>query len=588
MGQEIQFGNIPVDDAGYLRSAAPQTDDLLLRVIDLAVEYYWEQDAGQRFTRFIPSGQGRSGLDAAQFLGRTFWELDDAATASLPLWQSYRASFAACEPITDCVVWRHDERRGSYYHSISGRPRFDADGVLLGYYGIVRDVTAEKANQDHADSLELAAIGVAHVGPAGRIIHANRKLCDMLGYGVEELRTLSVAQISHPEDTHLTDVARKELSAGRLDSFKCEKRYLRKNGSVIWAGLTIAVKWDAHGRELYHVSIVEDISARKEAEARVQYLATHDEMTGLPNRALFSQLLRHELEASRRYQRKFAVLFIDLDRFKQINDSLGHEAGDVLLKEMAVRFKACVRASDVVARLGGDEFVVLVPEVAGTRQVAKVARNLLAAALKPVEIMGHECRVTASIGISAYPANGEDEQTLLKHADIAMYAAKEEGKNNYQFYAPGASSPTIEKLAMESNLRQAVERGEMWLEYQAKVNITTGVIHGVEALLRWNNPTLGQVSPALFIPAAEEMGIIVHIGKWVIRQACEQIGRWDAEGLPPVCVAVNLSPRQFADTELLPWIRQVLRETGIVPGRLELEVTESMVMHNAERALQKL
>jgi predicted signal transduction protein with EAL and GGDEF domain len=242
----------------------------------------------------------------------------------------------------------------------------------------------------------------------------------------------------------------------------------------------------------------------------------------------------------------------------------------------------------VVARLGGDEFVVLVQEVAGKQQVAAVARNLLAAALRPLQIFGQEIRVTASIGISLFPGDGEDEQVLMKNADTAMYQAKEEGKNNFQFYSMALKSHTVEKLALESHLRHAVERSEFEVFYQAKVSIQTGEIRGVEALLRWHNPTLGHVSPAQFIPLTEETGMIITIGRWVIRQACEQIRNWNGQALPPVCISVNLSPRQFSDPELVPFIKRTLVETGIEPARLELEITESMVMHNAERSLKKL
>ncbi len=523
---------------------------------------------------------------AGRYLGKTFWEMDDSTAAGIR--DKYRTLFDAREPIRNFVIWRHDATRGGYYLCIDGRPRFDDDGTFLGYCGVVRDVTLEKQTEDHAESLELAAIGIGHVGEGGRFIHANRKLCDMLGYAREELAQLTVKQISHPEDVNVTDGARRGLRSGTLESFKCEKRYLRKDGTPIWVGLTIAAKHDLHGNPLYDVSIVEDISARKEAEERVQYLATHDEMTGLANRALFIQLLKHAFETGRRYSRTFALLFIDLDRFKQINDSLGHAGGDLLLKEMASRLLACVRSSDVVARLGGDEFVLLVQEVAGKQQVASVARNVLAAAIRPLQIFGQECRVTASVGISLFPGDGEDEQLLMKNADIAMYKAKEEGKNNYQFYSAALMTHAVEKLALESHLRQAVERSEFDMFYQAKVSIQTGEIRGVEALLRWHSPALGHVSPTQFIPVTEETGLIIPLGRWVIRRACEQVRNWSGQALPPVCISVNLSPRQFSDPELVPFIERTLAETGIEPARLELEITESMVMHNAERSLQKL
>jgi len=299
-------------------------------------------------------------------------------------------------------------------------------------------------------------------------------------------------------------------------------------------------------------------------------------------------LLRIAVESGKRYKRQFAVLFVDLDRFKFINDTLGHEAGDLLLKEMSARFKECLRASDVVARLGGDEFVFLVQEVTEPTHVTTVARKVLSAAIQPVEILGQECRVTASIGIAMYPADAADEQSLMKNADMAMYLAKEEGKNNFQFYSKDIKSTSLERMAIETQLRRALDNGEFALHYQPKLDSKTGKINGVEALLRWNNRELGNVSPMQFIPVAEETGMIVPIGRWVLRTACAQNVAWQRAGLPAICVAVNLSMRQFADPDLLSDIAAALQETGMAAHLLELELTESMVMHNVERAVQIL
>lgn len=588
MGYEAFIQNIVGSDIKDMHRELRSSEQRLQRVIDLAVEYYWEQDHDQRFIAVHFPARGGATQPLAAYRGKTFWELDEVSMSSAATWNKYKALFAARQPIKDFVVWRQDDIRGVHYSSISGQPLFDDRGEFRGYAGVVRDVTVEKRNEDYASSLELAAIGIGHVGTSGRFIHVNRKLCDMLGYSRDELLGLTIKQISHPDDENLTDEGRARLRDGSIDSFKFEKRYLHKDGTPIWVALTVAVKRGLSGQVLYDISMVEDISARKEAEERVQYLATHDEMTGLPNRALFSQMLGNALESATRYNRKFALLFIDLDRFKQINDTLGHEAGDQLLKEMAKRFRGALRASDVVARLGGDEFVVLVQEINSRAQVTAVARTLLSVAIKPMEISGQECRITASIGIGMFPGHGADEQALMKNADIAMYLAKEEGKNTYQFYSPELKSHSIEKLALESHLRRALELNEFEVYYQAKVSIDSGQINGVEALLRWNNPVLGQVSPAQFIPISEEMGLIITLGKWVIRQACEQGMAWRKAGLAPVCISVNLSPRQFTDSDLVPCIEEVLKETGFEPGMLELEITESMVMHNPEKALHKL
>jgi diguanylate cyclase (GGDEF)-like protein/PAS domain S-box-containing protein len=360
------------------------------------------------------------------------------------------------------------------------------------------------------------------------------------------------------------------------------------DGGSVWISISGEPVFDPAGAFKGYRGIGRDISARKQADERIQYLATHDALSELPNRAMFSQLLHHAIDSARRYNRSFAVLFIDLDRFKVINDTLGHEAGDELLRVISARLRTTLRASDVVARLGGDEFVVLVQEVGDTAQVTAVARKILSAVLKPIEILGHECRVTTSIGISMFPADAADERTLMKNADAAMYLAKEEGKNNFQFYSKSLKSSSLEKMALETNLRRALERNEFSLHYQAKKDLKSGAITGVEALLRWNSPELGSVSPAQFIPLAEETGLIVPIGKWVLSSACAQNVAWVREGLPAVCMAVNLSPRQFADADLLPTIAGVFRDTGMPADLLELEITEGMVMHNPERAIEVL
>ena len=451
---------------------------------------------------------------------------------------------------------------------------------------IVRDQLRE-SEERFASMVELAAIGISHVDLEGRFIYANKQLCDMLGYTREELLRLTVKQVSHPDDQLVTVADGARLHAGEIESFKAEKRYLRKNGTPVWVSLAIACKRTADGRPLYDVSIVEDISARRAAEERIQYLATHDELTGLTNRTMFGQLLAHAIEKRRRYDRHFAVLFVDLDRFKIVNDSLGHEGGDALLAEIAARLRRSVRASDVVGRFGGDEFVLLV-ELPDRDAAGRVARDLLSAVLKPVRILGQECRVTASIGITVCPDDGDDVATLLKNADLAMYLAKEEGKNNFQFFSPEISLLSGERLKIEACLHGALERGELTMHYQAKVDLESGEIKGVEALMRWTHPELGPVSPATFIPIAEESDLIVSIGRWAMTRACAQSAAWIREGLPPVYMAVNLSPRQFKDPDLVDNVIRALKETGMPPELLELEITESMMMHDIDGAVEKL
>ncbi len=281
-------------------------------------------------------------------------------------------------------------------------------------------------------------------------------------------------------------------------------------------------------------------------------------------------------------------MFMDLDRFKNINDTLGHAAGDILLIETAKRLKECMRNSNVIARIGGDEFVIMLRKASDQSQVAAVAQKILAAVVKPLTIHDHECRITASIGISMFPADALDEESLIKNADAAMYVAKEEGRNGFRFHFRNITTQSIERLTLEASLRGALERDELLLHYQPKQDLGNGGITGVEALLRWQHPDLGLLPPGRFIPLAEETGLIVPIGKWVIETACAQNVASQRQGLPALRIAVNLSPRQFADSGLLDDIEAALAKSGMAPELLELEITESMVMRNVERAMHVL
>ena len=324
------------------------------------------------------------------------------------------------------------------------------------------------------------------------------------------------------------------------------------------------------------------------ADQRIEYLASHDSLTGLPNRDMFNRLLHAAMETARPRQLQFALLFIDLDRFKIINDSLGHEAGDALLMEIAIRLRRNLRPNDIVARLGGDEFVVILDHTANCGDIATIARTLLAAVGEPVRLNGHECHTTASIGVAMFPEDGSDVHTLTKSADMAMYLAKEDGKNNFRFFTKAVKMPSIERLTLENCLRHALARNEFSLHYQPKVDLATGQITGVEALLRWTHPEYGMLPPGQFIPLAEETGLIVPIGRWALLEACAQNMAWQRRGLRPVSMAVNLSPRQFIDGNLLEDIDEALAASGMSAVLLQVEVTESMMMRNVARAIKVL
>jgi diguanylate cyclase (GGDEF)-like protein len=324
------------------------------------------------------------------------------------------------------------------------------------------------------------------------------------------------------------------------------------------------------------------------ADERIKYLATHDGLTDLPNRATFNQLLHSSIESARRLGRSFAVLFIDIDRFKVINDSLGHDAGDALLVETGNRLRRSLRAGDAVARLGGDEFVIILEHASESKQIEAAARKILSVVGQPLQLCGLECRATASIGIAVFPNDGDDEQTLTKNADMAMYRAKEEGKNGFRFFVKQSRTQSVERLVFEARLRQALDRDEFSLYYQPKIELAGGRVTGLEALLRWTSPDLGVLPPMQFISLAEETGLIVPIGRWVLQTACAQNMAWRRQGLPPLSMAVNLSPRQFSDENLLQDIDDALAASGMPAELLQLEITEGMVMHNVPRAIELL
>jgi diguanylate cyclase (GGDEF)-like protein len=330
------------------------------------------------------------------------------------------------------------------------------------------------------------------------------------------------------------------------------------------------------------------LQQRKREDERVHHIAFHDDLTSLPNRLMLTERLDQALGRHRRASMKLAILYLNLDRFKVINDSLGHEAGDVLLRLVADRLRAQSREGDTVARVGGDEFVVLMENCSNSADISACAQRLVEQLSLPYLLDQKDCHVTLSIGVSIFPADGSDSETLLKAADVAMYRAKETGRNNYQYYLPSMNVHTLERLELESDLRRALERGEFFLHYQPKVEIATGLITGVEALLRWKHPLRGLVPPLDFIPLAEETGLIVPIGEWVLATACARTNAWQGRGLPALSVAVNLSARQFADSMLLAKLTRLIHASGLDPAHLELEITESVVMANGECAVAVL
>ena len=404
------------------------------------------------------------------------------------------------------------------------------------------------------------------------------------GYSAEDARGKAVAFLCN-QDLHQSGL--RELSAaaaGQREGHAILRTY-RKDGTMFWSDIYLAPVRDEQGKVNHFVIAQYDVTERKRHEAELEFRTNRDPLTGLANRNLLRDRLRQSLAFAMRDNHPVWVVFVDLDRFKFVNDSLGHLAGDELLKKVAERLEGAVRETDTVARLGGDEFVLLLPERSDVALSTIVVQRVMDAIAKPMTIEGHEFFLTCSVGVAAYPADGDDVETLIKHADIAMYRAKETGRNNFQFYTATMNQQALERLRLEGDLRTALERNEFLLHYQPQVDLRSGLIVGMEALLRWQHPELGMVPPLRFIGLAEETGLIVPIGAWVLRTACEQVKAWQCQGLGFLRVSVNLSARQFNQRNLTQSIADILQESGLDPHYLEIELTESMVMTDVDHTV---
>ena len=359
-------------------------------------------------------------------------------------------------------------------------------------------------------------------------------------------------------------------------------------------GEEISTEWyntplvDDNEKVIGVASLVQDVTERLNTERTIHYMAHHDALTGLPNRRLMQDRLNQAILSARRQQHHVGLLFIDLDRFKLVNDTLGHETGDYVLRDISKRLTKVVREGDTVSREGGDEFVIILPDLDKPEVAQIVANKILSELAKPIEVSGHELTVTASIGISHYPSDATDIQHLLKHADSAMYQAKDAGRNTARFFTSDLNFLLSKRLEVESRLRRGIERNEFFLRYQPQVDVMTGKIVRLEALLRWNDLQQGEIFPKDFISIAEELGLIVPLGEWVFRTTCQQIKIWHHEGYRDLTVSVNLSPRQFVSRKLLPSMKATLLETGISATSIDLEITETMAMRNLEQSIEIL
>lgn len=474
---------------------------------------------------------------------------------------------------------------------------FDIHGRLVAIEGIIQDVTERKessqalreAERRYYQLFENALEGIFRTTLDGQYLDANPALARI--YGFDSPPELIQSRKDIRNELYVDPSRREEFMTlvrdrGSVSGF--ESQVYRKNGEVIWISENARAVYDPAGELACYEGTVEDVTERKIYQARIEQQANYDTLTGLANRSLLNDRLYQAIQTAASHGTRLAVVFVDLDRFKYINDSLGHHVGDELLRAMAERLRASVRESDTVARLGGDEFVLLISGQGEPETIAVVLERMLSDISQPWTISQGDFNITCSMGVALYPDDGSNAQELLKHADSAMYRAKDKGRNNFQFFTAELNELITERLELENKLRRALERDQFSLHFQPRVDMHSRRIIGAEALLRWSPADQEPVPPARFIPVAEEIGLIVPIGRWVLNQACAQNKAWQDAGLPPLIVSVNVSVRQFRQDNFVQTIGDVLRDTGLEARYLEIELTESAVMHDADQFIAML
>jgi diguanylate cyclase (GGDEF)-like protein/PAS domain S-box-containing protein len=493
-------------------------------------------------------------------------------------------------------IWRHRKKDGTSLdveiicHSIDFH---GTDSILVAAHDVTERKRAEdamrQAEEKYRGIFDNAVVGIYQSSPDGRFLSVNRAFANMHGYDSPEALLTAIScegQKLLVDPNRMAEITKEAEERGAV--FGAELEIYCKNGSRKWMRLNMRSIRDASGKMVQREGTVEDITEHKAAQERVQFLAYYDALTELPQRALLQDRLEIAMAGARRRNEKVALLFLDLDRFKAINDSFGHSFGDIVLKEVAKRLKECTRESNTVARIGGDEFLILLCNLKDPADAAIAADRVMDAMNASFNLQGRSFSVGCSIGISIFPEHGKDGETLIRNADVAMYSAKDHGRGNVRFFTDEMDAQAIERVTMDKNLRLALEREEFSLAYQPQIGIECGRITGFEALIRWNHPKIGLIPPDRFISIAENNGLILPIGEWALRSACTQARRWQDEGLRAVPVAVNVSAVQFREESFLGLVQSVLQETGLAPEYLELEITESLLLCNEDLTLSVL
>ena len=455
------------------------------------------------------------------------------------------------------------------------------EGVMQEVFCMEIDITARKEAESNlqqaAQVFQNARDAIIMMDAEYRVRAVNGAFTSITGHTPEQIVGQPLASLGWDADDGFYERIWAEL--GGKDHWEGELGGVRRDGQRYPVRVVLTAIRDPHGDVSSYMAMLTDISERKRAEEQVRHQAEHDALTGLPNRILFLDRLHQALATWRRQHDRFAVMFLDLDKFKTINDTYGHQAGDIVLREVATRLRACVRRVDTISRLGGDEFVVLLADIKGADQAAHVAGAVTQAIARPIDIGGQALSLSTSIGVALCPDDGDEVETLLHHADIAMYHAKQDGRDTFRFFSPAMNAHVIERVALENRLRGALDGGEFVLEYQPEIELSSGRVTAVEALLRWRHPERGLLLPQDFLPTAEASGLIVPIGEWVLREACRQARAWRDAG-HPVTVAVNLSDAQLAHDGLLPAVDAALAQAGLAPESLDLEIAEDALIRS--------
>jgi diguanylate cyclase (GGDEF)-like protein/PAS domain S-box-containing protein len=602
VGGNLQLMRRRVLVAGAANSALRLSEARYKSLIEISSDAYWEQDENMVFSPAFVESLSTDAQRATYVDGKARWDLPD----SMPLqgsWADHQAVLAAHLPFRD-FEFRYRSYDGEiHYASISGAPLFGTDGGFKGYHGLSRDITTRIVDDQKVRDSEASLATAQHLTQVGSWeidldnpdnfknsrAHWSDEVFRILGHEPGEIEASMTTFINavHPADRALFNVPVSEQAATGMNN-RVEHRIIRPDGSerIVQEIGKLVIDPVTH-QPVKFIGTMQDITERKHAEQKLAYLAQFDTLTGLPNRHMFYDQLTQTLARAEGTGGLMACMFVDLDRFKYVNDTYGHGMGDNLLVQVAERLRQCLRSGDIVGRIGGDEFAVLLAHLARPEDAGVVAEKMVRALSARYPLDDHEVHISASIGIAVYPGDGGDADEVLGNADTAMYRAKEQGRNNYQFYLPEMNERLARRQQLETSLRGALERHEFLLYYQPKVELGGGAVSGFEALLRWRHPQRGIVSPIEFIPVLEDTGQIVPVGEWVLRTVCAQIKAWQAEGLAPMSVAINLSGRQFQKEPLDAFIACIV-ESGIDPALIKLELTESLLMKAVAETEQSL